>query len=67
MTSYDLEEPFETFAASLNDLVGKAVREHLSRQRRDVHSCAFAFQDVSKGFKVRADDIPLVPLSVVAI
>lgn len=55
MTSYNLEESFETFAASLDDLVRKAVCEHLSRQCRDINSCAFAFKDVSKGFKVRAD------------
>ena len=52
MPGNDAQEPLETLPPALNDLVREAIREHLPRERRDVHTRGFVLEDVAEGFKV---------------
>ena len=52
MASDDGEEPLETLAPRLDDLVGEAVGEDLAGERGDVYAGGFVFEDVAEGFKV---------------
>lgn len=54
MSCYDLEKTLETFPSELDVLVREPVCEDLSWKRRDVDSCALAFENVSESLKVGA-------------
>jgi len=53
MTRNDAQEPLQTLPPALNDLIGEAICEYLSRKRGDVDSGGLVLEDVAEGFKVR--------------
>lgn len=52
MAHDNLQEPLESFSPVLNHVVGKAVREHLARQRGYRDASGLALEDVAKGLKL---------------
>ena len=56
---HDRQEPLQTLAPALDNLIREPVREDLAGEGRDVHPRRFVLEDVAEGLKVRvppADD-----------
>ena len=48
-----LQESLQALTTLLNDFIGKAVGEDLSREWRDIDAGGLSLQDVPEPFKVR--------------
>ena len=53
MARHDRQEPLETLASTLNDLVRESVRENLARERRNVDPGGLALEDVAERLEIR--------------
>lgn len=53
MPRYNLQEPLQTLAAVLDNVVAEPVGEYLPRERGDRHARALALQDVAEVLEVR--------------
>jgi hypothetical protein len=52
MASDNAQEPFQAFSPVLDDLVRETVREHFSRERRNIDSGRFVLEDIAESLEI---------------
>ena len=53
MSDYDLQKPLKTLSPMLNNIITKAIRKNLSRQRWNGHTSALSLQNIAEVLEVR--------------